>query len=112
MISPNIETRRSARIRHAVPVHISGTDVRGRDFIVRTLTSVLSRFGARIILKQELLAEQEVVIYCPSTGKEESARIVKLLASESAGYAYGVELLSDEKNFWDIPFPPAVESQN
>ena len=106
--SSHIESRSSGRIVEELPIHVSGTDVRGKDFIVRTRTLVLSRYGAKIVLKRELARKQALRIYCPRTQKEGSARVVGILNSELEEYSYGIEFLGQDFDFWNIPFPPAT----
>jgi hypothetical protein len=72
---------------------------------------VLSRHGANIVLGRKLVPDQEVSIFCKSTGKESVARVVGQMGKTPEGYLYGVELLDPEVNLWDIEFPPLSESE-
>ncbi len=101
----HIEKRRSGRIVIELPIQISGIDLNGRDFIVLTHTLILSRHGAKILLDQALVEDQEINIYSPGNQKEAEARVVGLFAKESEGYSYGIEFLGQESNYWDISFP-------
>ena len=104
-------TCRSDRVSLEVPIQVAGTDATGRDFTADTRTLVLSRHGAKIVLGRKLVPDQEVSIFCKSTGKESVARVVGQMGKIPEGYLYGVELLDPEVNLWDIEFPPLSESE-
>jgi hypothetical protein len=104
-------TRRSDRVSLEVPIQVAGTDAIGRDFTADTRMLVLSRHGAKIVLGRKLVPDQEVSIFCKSTGKESVARVVGQMGKIPEGHLYGVELLDPEVNLWDIEFPPLSESE-
>jgi hypothetical protein len=103
--------RRSDRISLELPIQVVGTDSRGNEFLEQTRTLILSRYGAKILLRRKLVPEQEVMICCPSTKKEAAARVVGQIGTEQNAYAYGVEFLDQQVNLWDIEFPPLSESE-
>lgn len=86
-------------------------DGMGRGFVEPTRTLVLSRHGAKILLKRLLVPHQEVSIRCFETRKETDARIVGQIGKSSEGNFYGVEFLDPNVNVWDIEFPPLSESE-
>lgn len=101
----HIRQRRSGRIFRQLPIQVTGSDIRGRGFIVNTRTVVLSRFGAKIVLPCDLASDQEITICYPATGKDAGARVVALFSKLPDGYTYGIEFLFSDGNFWNITFP-------
>ena len=108
MVAKNAKTaqRRSGRIARQLPIQVSGIDVMGHDFTVPTHTLVLSRYGAEIILKAELVPDQEISITLLGNAQDWDARVVGLFTKGPEGYAYGIEFLFQDANFWGITFPP------
>lgn len=104
-------TRRSDRITLELPIQVSGTDGMGKGFMQDTRTLVLSRHGAKIVLRCKLVPEQELNIRSHRTGKEADVRVVGQIGGGPEGYFYGVEFLDPGVNLWDIEFPPLVESE-
>ena len=109
MVTKNAKTghRRSGRIEQQLPIQVSGIDVMGRDFTVPTHTLILSRYGAEILLRNELVPDQEISITLLGNAQDWDARVVGLFSKGPEGYAYGIEFLFQDSNFWGIPFPPA-----
>lgn len=103
--------RRSDRITLELPIEVSGTDANGVGFVEDSKTAVISRHGAKILLKHALVPEQELTIRCRATGKESDARVVGKIGSGPKGYFYGIEFLDPKVNLWDIEFPPLAESE-
>ncbi len=104
------EPRRSDRIAVELPIAISGVDASGEAFLEHSVTVVLGRHGAKIALPRLLTPDQEVNIRCLGSAKESDARVVGQIGKGPEGYYYGVELLDNGAAFWDIEFPPIVES--
>ena len=109
MSPPTIGKRRSGRITEERPIEVSGTNVEGIGFLARSRTLILSRYGAKIIVGQALVPDQEITVYCPETRQECSARVVALYSRESDSYSYGIEFLDPKVNFWDLVFPPGAD---
>lgn len=101
----NSGQRRSGRIARQLPIQVSGIDAMGRDFTTPAHTLMLSRYGAEILLKTELVPEQEVSIGLISHVRDWDARIVGLYSKRPGGYSYGIEFLFQDGNFWGISFP-------
>jgi hypothetical protein len=101
----NSSQRRSGRIARQLPIQVSGIDAMGRDFTTPAHTLVLSRYGAEILLKTELVPEQEISIGLMGNVRDWDARIVGLYSKRPEGFAYGVEFLFQDGNFWGISFP-------
>jgi hypothetical protein len=97
--------RRSGRLPRRLPIQVSGIDAMGRDFTSPAHTLVLSRFGAEILLKTELVPEQEISIGLLGNARDWDARVIGLFSKRTEGFAYGVEFLFQDGNFWGINFP-------
>ena len=109
-MSPSaIGKRRSSRVPEERPIEVSGTNVEGVGFLAHSRTLILSRHGAKIIVREALIPDQEVTVYCPETRQECSARVVALYSQESDSYSYGIEFLDPKINFWNIPFAPGAD---
>ena len=98
--------RRSGRIKRELPIQVSGIDAMGHDFTAPARTLMLSRYGAEIVLKNELVPEQELSIALLGNAQDWDARVVGLFSKDPEGYSYGVEFLFQDANFWGITFPP------
>jgi len=105
------EARRSDRIAIEFPLQLSGIDIKGKTFVEKSRTVVVSRHGARIYSRQKLGRDQELVVCCLPTGKEGEARILGELGKGPDGYSYGIAFLDPAVNIWDIEFSPAVPSE-
>ena len=104
------EPRRSDRIAVELPIAISGIDASGEAFLEHSVTVVLGRHGAKIAIPRLLAPDQEVNIRCLGSAKESDARVVGQLGKGPEGFYYGVELMDNGVDFWDIEFPPMIES--
>lgn len=104
--SSQIERRRSNRIARDLLIEVSGTDAKGKDFVSGAKTLLLSRYGAKILLDQQLAPDQEINITCGGIMTGEGARVVKLLKREADGYSYGIEFMRRAEDFWKAQFPP------
>jgi hypothetical protein len=104
-----VRTRRSRRIAREIPIEISGLDLWGRDFTTSTRTLVLSRYGAKIYLEQDMAPEQEITVSRPGIGKTHDARVVALFTKEPPGHTYGIEFLNQYDDVWGIRFLAALE---
>jgi hypothetical protein len=107
---PIEEPRRSDRIAVELPIAISGVDASGEAFLEHSVTVVLGRHGAKIALSRMLAPDQEVNIRCLGSAKESEARVVGQIGNGPEGYYYGLELLDNGADFWDIEFPPVAKT--
>jgi len=104
-------TRRSDRVFLELDIVVTGCDLSGREFVERTQTLVLSRQGAKILSRHQLVPQQEVIIRCLKTSKEAVACVVGTIGETPERYYYGIATLDPEFNLWDIEFPPLPESE-
>ncbi len=100
------KVRRSGRISKQVPILLIGCDSDGRVFSEVTKTVVLSFYGAGIVSKNKLIAEQELHIRSMVTNREVEARVVGEIAEQEGFYTYGVAFLDESLDFWQLEFPP------
>jgi hypothetical protein len=108
-MSAHLKRRRSPRVAEKRPIQVAGTNVEGIDFLAPSHTILLSRYGAKIQCEQALGIDQEVTIYHPETGEACHAKVVGLYDRLSGGYAYGIEFLDPDRDFWNFAFPPGSE---
>lgn len=97
--------RRSSRIPKEIAILLTGCDANGKQFIEKTKTVVLSRYGAGIVSKYKLVIEQELILVHGESNKEADIRIVGQIGSADGSYTYGVAFLHPEVNFWGVEFP-------
>ncbi|MGA3165075.1 MAG: PilZ domain-containing protein [Terriglobia bacterium] len=104
-------SRRSDRVFLELDIVVTGCELSGREFVERTQTLVLSRHGAKILSRYQLVPQQEVIIRCVKTDKEAVACVVGTIGETPEGYYYGIAALDPEFNMWDIEFPPLSEAE-
>jgi hypothetical protein len=71
---------------------------------------LLSRYGGQILIKNELVPEQEISISLLGNAQDWDARVVCLCSRQDDGFAYGIEFLFQDGNFWGITFPGMTEA--
>jgi len=103
--------RASERIELETSIEVSGTDLRGFQFLERTQTLVIGRHGGKIALARPLAPQQEITIRCLATGLEADACVIGEIKKASGSYYYGIEFPNDEDNIWGIEFPPLSDSE-
>lgn len=108
-MSTNLKRRRSPRIAEERAIEVAGTSVEGIEFLAPSHTILLSRYGAKIQCGQALALEQEITIYHPETGEDCLAKVVGLYDRLSGGFAYGIEFIDPDRDFWNFAFPPGTE---
>lgn len=100
------EQRRSERLLLKVPIHIVGTYADGEAFIERTSTIAVNRDGAYIAFKRPLRTGDRLTITHLGTRQSCPFRVSDSHEGLSSGlYAWSVENLEPELNFWQIHFP-------
>lgn len=102
--------RRSVRVPKEVAIVLIGCDARGKEFVEQTKTVVLSRHGAGIVSTHELVVEQELIVIQGQSNREAEIRVVGEIGSEGGHYAYGVNFLDPDIDFWGIEFLPATDA--
>jgi hypothetical protein len=98
--------RRSKRPLIRVPIEVHGTDVNGQSFSEATHTVVVNRNGARISLKNSLMAGARITITNLQRGDSCAFRAVERTSTTYGNQAeWGVECLEPHRNFWGVYFP-------
>src|SRR5208282_4088949 len=104
--------RRSDRISISIPVEIFGADFTGEHFVENCKTVVVSRHGATIIVSRKLAADLELILKRPGTKKEALVRVIGQIGGQHEGYVYGLALMDQTVNLWNIYLPDLVDSQS
>jgi hypothetical protein len=79
------------------------------EFTEDTFTAVVNRGGARIRLKQKVIADDEVRIINLQNHSEADFRVVgPTNKPEADATEWGVECTESERNIWGIEFPPPL----
>src|SRR5579859_81346 len=107
--APEVHTRtpalrRSDRVALVIPIRVRGTDSQGQPFDEKSQTLVISRYGALIALARPLVSGQDITLHCIGTGREAMARVVDQAEEEKRPSLYGVEIITQEANIWEIHF--------
>jgi transcription elongation GreA/GreB family factor len=99
--------RRSGRIETRLRVIVSGTDMQGQNFEERTETLEVSKYGARITLRQELKMGATLSLERPDSDRKSGFRMVYQAPPDPATGLRdtGIEFLGVD-SFWGIQFPP------
>lgn len=104
------EVRRSPRMPKEVAILLIGSDARGKDFVEKTKTVVLSRHGAGIVSTHKLGVEQELIVIQEECKREAEIRVVGEIGSEDGFYTYGVAFLDHDIDFWGIQFDSPADA--
>jgi len=104
--------RRSDRISISIPVEIFGADFTGEHFVEQCKTVVVSRHGATVIVSRKLAADLELILKRPGTKKEALVRVIGQIGGQHEGYVYGLALMDQTVNLWNIYFPDLEDSQS
>ena len=107
----NCEKRSTDRVTTAIRLLVSGQDSSGSFFLEETRTVVVSLHGARIIIKQLIGPNTEVLVRNIATGDEADMQIIGQVAAQPEGYHYALRFLGATDNFWGIDFPPVSEAE-
>jgi PilZ domain-containing protein len=99
----------SDRICIGIAVEISGTDVKGQDFLERTKTEHISRNGACVILNRFLAPDQQLIVQRKGSRKAAPARVVGQVGIRPQGHVYGLVLADPDPSFWGVRFPPVAD---
>jgi hypothetical protein len=108
---PPESVRRSSRIPKEIDILLVGSDTEGKVFSEKTKTVLLSRYGAGIVSRYKLSAEQELILRRLDTNKETEVRLVGQIGLEAEVYTYGVAFLDTTLNFWGMKFPAPSEAE-
>lgn len=98
-------TRSGQRLTVAIPVRVSGKDVKGKVFTEETRTTEVNRAGCRVCLSRETTPEHQVHVALIGSDRVAIARVAWVRASDISGYwDVGLEL-KEAGDFWSIQFP-------
>ena len=100
--------RRSGRLSLKIPIVIIGSDSEGRVFSEETHTVVVSRHGAGIVSRHELIAEQELIVRETESNRETEVRVVGEIGAQGATHTYGVAFVDPALDFWQREMPEAT----
>lgn len=93
----------------ALSIQVAGTNLFGDVFHYEGQTELVSGQGAKILLRQKLSQNQEIIVRCLETGKEAAARVVGRVNGKEKQNSYGIVLLGSEDCLWGFSFPPQVD---
>lgn len=104
--------RRSDRVSISIPVEIFGADFSGEHFVEQSRTVLVSRHGATVVMSRKLGPDLELILRRPGTKKEALVRVVGQIGGQHDGYIYGLALMDQNVNLWNIYFPTLTEGQS
>ncbi|MBZ5503553.1 MAG: PilZ domain-containing protein [Acidobacteriia bacterium] len=90
-----------------LPIEVVGADLDGQQYIERTLTSLVTRDGAMVLLASKLAPESELIVRNVRTNREALARVVGHIGESAAGHVYGIAFADPGVDLWGAPFSPA-----
>src|ERR1700722_17118531 len=73
--------------------------------VEKSQTLVVNAQGALIVLTMRVRLAQRLVLQNPTSGKEQSCRVVHVGERQSNTSEIGVEFLEPAPHFWNIDFP-------
>lgn len=102
---PNSSDRRAGyRVHYALPLHIRGTDVHGKQFSSPARSEILTRDGGLIVCPVSLTPGARVVLI--SGEKQARVRIVGVVRAVYGSFSYGIAFLDDHmEDFWEVHLP-------
>lgn len=106
--------RQSDRVFLTLPIRVSGSRGRGKEFVEEGQTIDISRQGGTIKVDRELFAGEIVNVQrLDGAGKAVMARVVGRVARGPDGHVFGLMILGTAvANAWGIVFPPVPEMDN
>ena len=104
--------RRTDRVEVNIPIEVNGSDATGQYFFDRTVTLVISRHGATLVLDRKLMPEQNLTIRNLQNQREAEVNVIGFIAKHASGDVYGAKFVDQKNNIWDIDFPPASDSKD
>jgi hypothetical protein len=97
--------RRSERLFLTIPIRVTGTDPKGRDFSEDCVSVDVSRHGARIRLRNSLVADDVINIANLKNGQETRFRVVGRVGQPNPDLPYadwGVECVDPNIVIWGV----------
>ena len=98
--------RRSHRIILSVPIIVSGERASGSTFHERTTTLVVNAHGGLILLREPVLAGQELSITHVGTGEELACTVKDINPGQEEIPEIGIGFAESNARFWRVSFPP------
>jgi hypothetical protein len=99
--------RRSERVMLEVNVVVWAESPEGEQLKEETKTLVVNAHGGLLNLHMEVLPAQPVVIVNLKSGREQSAKIVRVEHPPGGHTQVAFEFNTPSPDFWPIIFPPA-----
>ena len=93
-------------------IQVLGSDVDGRSYAEGAQTLEVSRNGALIVISRSLTPQEEILIHRAQSRKESPAQVVGQVRKQIEGLVYGVRLLDNNINLWDIDFVPLAGTES
>lgn len=104
--------RRSDRLQLTLPIRVVGSDVRGRRFGQNTRTVMVSRHGARILLKHAVFSGESLRVTNRLNNRGADFRLVEPARPEGNQTGdWGVACRDEKENIWDIEFPSPTHAE-
>jgi PilZ domain len=101
---PSIEAERASL---QIPIRVSAYDEGRGEFVEDSLTTAITRWGGRIVLKNWVYPQDIVRIVNLDNLFEADFRVVGLAKyAELGGAEWVVECLEKGRNIWNVTFPP------
>ena len=104
--NPPRTRRRSQRLTLGVPVVVCGRAGSRTSFREPTITLKINKHGGLIALEAMVCRGEELTLRRPTTGEEQSCRVVYLGPDSQGKRQVGVEFADTSQDFWHIYFPP------
>jgi hypothetical protein len=99
--------RRSERVMLQMKVTVIADDVQHKPRQEEAMTLVVNAHGGLLNLHMEVLPAQPVVIVNLKSGREQSAKIVRVEHPPGGHTQVAFEFNTPSPDFWPIIFPPA-----
>ena len=99
--------RRSERVMLEVNVVVLTETSEGEQLKEETKTLVVNAHGGLLNLQMEVLPAQPVVIVNAKSGREQTARIVRVDQPPGGHFQVAFEFDEPSPDFWPIIFPPS-----
>jgi hypothetical protein len=103
---PNIDKRRSERVKLKVPVMVTTATVDGHEIQEVTETAIVNAHGGLFRSTMEFLVAQPLVLTNLNTNLKESARVVHAEPLHAGGFGVAFEFDNAAPEFWQVEDAP------